>query len=166
MHGKSQADAWQRYIREKMNRALSRGSAWFLFGLAFLVVYREVFETILFYAAMWNDGPTAVLAGTGVGSVLLGIIAWLMLRYSRKLPIAQFFRYSSALIAALAVVLIGKGIAAIQEAGLIEVTPLVEVPRIEILGLYPSVQVVSAQAIVLAILVAGFMWNQRKAAGQ
>ena len=137
-----------------------------MFGLAFLVVYREVFETILFYAAMWNDGPTAVLAGAGVGSVLLGIIAWLMLRYSRKLPIAQFFRYSSALIAALAVVLIGKGIAAIQEAGLIEVTPLVEVPRIEILGLYPSVQVVSAQAIVLAILVAGFMWNQRKAAGQ
>ncbi|MDP1908941.1 MAG: FTR1 family protein, partial [Hyphomicrobium sp.] len=57
MHGKSQADAWQRYIREKMNRALSRGSAWFLFGLAFLVVYREVFETILFYAAKWTDNP-------------------------------------------------------------------------------------------------------------
>lgn len=166
MHGKSQADAWQRYIREKMNRALSRGSAWFLFGLAFLVVYREVFETILFYAAMWNDNPTAVLTGAGVGSVLLGIIAWLMLRYSRKLPIAQFFRYSSALISALAVVLIGKGIAAIQEAGLIDVTPLVQVPRIELLGLYPSVQVVMAQAIVLAILVAGFIRNQRKAAGQ
>ena len=166
MHGKSQADAWQRYIREKMDRVLSRGSAWFLFGLAFLVVYREVFETILFYAAMWNDSPTAVLAGAGVGSILLGIIAWVMLRYSRKLPIAQFFRYSSALIAVLAVVLIGKGIAAIQEAGLIDVTPLVQVPRIELLGLYPSVQVVMAQAIVLAILVAGFIWNQRKAAEQ
>ena len=164
MHGKSQADAWQRYIREKMDRVLSRGSAWFLFGLAFLVVYREVFETILFYAAMWNDGPTAVLAGAGVGSVLLGIIAWLMLRYSRKLPIAQFFRYSSALIAVLAVVLIGKGIAAIQEAGLIGITPLLHVPRIEVLGLYPSVQVVIAQAIVLVVIVAGFAWNRRKAA--
>lgn len=163
MHGKSQADAWQRYIREKMTHALSRSSAWFLFGLAFLVVYREVFETILFYAAMWNDGPTAVLAGAGVGSVLLVIMAWVMLRYSRKLPIAQFFRYSSALIAVLAVVLIGKGIAAIQEAGVIDVTPLAQVPRIELLGLYPSVQVVMAQAIVLAILVGGFSWNQRKA---
>jgi high-affinity iron transporter len=166
MHGKSQADAWQRYIREKMSRVLSRGSAWFLFGLAFLVVYREVFETILFYAAMWNDGPVAVLTGAGVGAVLLGIIAWLMLRYSRKLPVGQFFRYSSALIAVLAIVLVGKGIAAIQEAGLIDVTPLVQVPRIELLGLYPSVQVVMAQAIVLAILVAGFIWNQRKAGGQ
>ena len=50
MHGKSQADAWQRYIREKMTGALSKRSAWFLFGLTFVVVYREVFETILFYA--------------------------------------------------------------------------------------------------------------------
>src|SRR3546814_10636427 len=48
MHGKAQADQWQRYIREKLSRALSRQSAWFLFGLAFIVVYREVFETILF----------------------------------------------------------------------------------------------------------------------
>src|SRR3546814_1762119 len=56
MHGKAQADQWQRYIREKLSRALSRQSAWFLFGLAFIVVYREVFETILFYAALWTQG--------------------------------------------------------------------------------------------------------------
>ena len=61
MHGKSQAEEWRRYIREKMHGALSRGSAWFLFGLAFIVVYREVFETILFYAARW----TAELAALG-----------------------------------------------------------------------------------------------------
>ena len=54
MHGKAQADEWRRYIRDKMQGALSRGSAWFLFGLAFIVVYREVFETILFYAALWT----------------------------------------------------------------------------------------------------------------
>src|SRR3546814_18663929 len=46
MHGKSQADAWQRYIREKLSPALSRGSMWFLFLLAFVVVYREAFETV------------------------------------------------------------------------------------------------------------------------
>ena len=64
MHGKSQAEEWRRYIREKMQGALSRGSAWFLFGLAFIVVYREVFETILFYAALWTpDNGTTILAG-------------------------------------------------------------------------------------------------------
>ena len=51
MHGKSNAEAWQRYIKEKMTHALSRRSGWFLFLLAF-VVYREVFETVLFYAAL------------------------------------------------------------------------------------------------------------------
>src|SRR3546814_8328147 len=63
MHGKSQADAWQRYIRTTVSNALSRGSAWFLFGLSFLIVYREAFETVLFYAALWSQGNhTAVLA--------------------------------------------------------------------------------------------------------
>ena len=50
-----------------------------LFGLAFLVVYREAFETILFYAAMWEDSPGALLAGVCVGAALLGAIAWAML---------------------------------------------------------------------------------------
>src|SRR3546814_1868900 len=53
-------------IREKLSRALSRQSAWFLFGLAFIVVYREVFETILFYAALWTQGNGGVMvAGAG-----------------------------------------------------------------------------------------------------
>jgi high-affinity iron transporter len=64
MHGKSHADAWQRYVREKLTHALSRKSGIFLLGLAFIVVYREAFETILFFAAIWNQGSkTSVLAG-------------------------------------------------------------------------------------------------------
>lgn len=156
MHGKANADAWQRYVREKMDRALSRGSGWFLFGLAFVVVYREVFETILFYAAMWEDAPGALLGGVALGAVLLAVIAWLMLRYSAKLPITQFFRYSSLLMAVLAVILAGKGVAAIQEAGLLGITPVSGVPRIDALGVHPSVQVLSAQLLALLTLVAGF----------
>ena len=54
--------------QEKMQGALSRGSAWFLFGLAFIVVYREVFETILFYAALWTpDNGATILAGALTG---------------------------------------------------------------------------------------------------
>ena len=160
MHGKAQADAWQRYVREKLNRALDQGSGWFLFGLAFVVVYREAFETILFYAAMWEDSPGALLAGVCVGAALLAAIAWAMLRYSAKLPIAQFFRYSSILMAVLAVILAGKGIAAIQEAGLIGVTPLSFVPKIEWIGLQPSLQVVLAQLAALGALIVGFVLNR------
>ena len=56
MHGKAQADEWQRYIREKLGNAVAGGSAWFLFLLAFIAVYREIFETILFYVALAAEG--------------------------------------------------------------------------------------------------------------
>jgi high-affinity iron transporter len=162
MHGKGQADEWQRYIHNKMGHALSKGSVWFLFSLAFVAVYREIFETILFYAALSAEGGAgAVVAGAAVGAALLAIIAVLMLRYSQRLPVGKFFTYSSALIAVLAVVLAGKGVAALQEAGLIGVAPLSHVPRITILGLFPSVEVVAAQLAVVVALVLGFTWNRR-----
>jgi len=164
MHGKAQAGAWQRYINERINKALSKRSAWFLFGLTFLVVYREVFETVLFYATLWNQGNSgAVAAGALAAIVLLAVIAVGMLRYSRKIPIARFFAYSSALIAILAVVLAGKGVAALQEAGLIDVQPLALVPRIDLLGLTPTVQSVLAQLVMLAAVLFGFWYNQRVA---
>jgi high-affinity iron transporter len=157
MHGKSQADEWRRYIQEKMQGALSRGSAWFLFGLAFIVVYREVFETILFYAALWTpDNGATILAGALSATALLAVIAWAMLRYSRTLPIGKFFAYSAILIAILAVVLAGKGIGALQEAGAIPVTPLTGVPRITLLGLFPTAEAVAAQILTLAATLLGF----------
>jgi high-affinity iron transporter len=162
MHGKAQADEWQRYINEKVGQALSRKSAWFLFLLAFVAVYREVFETILFFAALSSEGRIgALIAGAGAGLALLALIALLMLRFSRRLPIAKFFSYSSALIAVLAVVLAGKGVAALQEAGLLGVTPVRWAPRVAMLGLYPTVQGLAAQAATLAILLAGFGRNRR-----
>jgi len=162
MHGKAQADQWQRYIREKMSRALSGGSGWFLFGLAFVVVYREVFETILFYAALSAQGDNGMLlAGAGSAIGLLSLIAWAMLRYSRKLPIAQFFRYSSWLMAVLTVVLAGKGVAALQEAGLINIAPLADVPRLSMLGVFPTWQSVLAQLLMAVAIAVGFAWNGR-----
>ena len=157
MHGKAQADEWRRYIAAKMQGALSRGSAWFLFGLAFLVVYREAFETILFYAALWTSGNGAtILAGALTAVALLGVIAWAMLRLSKTLPIGQFFRYSAILIAILAVILIGKGVGALQEAGSLGITPVAGVPRITALGLYPTVESLAGQLAMVAALTIGF----------
>jgi high-affinity iron transporter len=157
MHGKAQAGAWQRYVREKLDHALARGSAWLLFTLSFVAVYREVFETIIFYAALGSQGQgAAMLGGIAAASALLAVIAWAMLRFSRELPIAKFFAYSAALIAVLAVVLAGKGIAALQEAGMIGVTPLAGFPRSPLLGLFPTAETLAAQALMVLLLVAGF----------
>lgn len=164
MHGKSQAGEWQRYIRETLGRALTRKSAWFLFGLAFLVVYREVFETILFYAALTAQGNGSfVLGGAVAAMAMLAGIGGAMLRYSRTLPIAAFFKYSSWLIAILAVVLAGKGVAALQEAGIFDILPVAGVPRIPMLGLFPSVQSLGAQALSLVLVMLGVWYNDRLA---
>jgi high-affinity iron transporter len=164
MHGKSNAEVWQRYVRESLSKALNRRSAWVLFGLSFLVVYREVFETILFYAAIWSEGNGgAVLAGGTVAALSLLGIAYAMMHYSKVLPIRQFFTYSSSLIAVLAVVLSGKGVAALQEAGYVSVHALVGCPRIELLGLYPTMETAAAQAVMIALLLLGFTYNMRTA---
>ena len=165
MHGKAQAGAWQIYVRDKLSRALAGGAVWFLFGLSFIAVYREVFETIIFYAAIGSHGDTAAMAGgIAVAAVLLAAIAWGMLRLGRRLPIAKFFQYSAALIAVLAVVLAGKGFAALQEAGMIGVTPLASFPRSPILGLYPTAETLGAQLVTILLLAAGFYRSRRTAA--
>lgn len=161
MHGKSQAGVWQLYVKQKLSHALSKRSAWFLALLAFVVVYREVFETILFYAAMWTQGAhRAILAGAAVAALLLVGVAWAMLRYSRRLPITQFFAASAALIAVLTVVLAGKGVAALQEAGVLVISTTAG-PRIDWLGVYPTWEGLGTQFAVLLVLIAGFAWNRR-----
>lgn len=162
MHGKSQADAWQRYIRDKLGQAISRGSTWGLFGLTFIVVYREVFETILFYTAIWSrEHGAAVIAGAGTAIIVLAAIAWILMRYGRVLPVGKFFAYSSALLAVLCVVLIGKGVSALQEAGWLPISPLAGFIRVEVLGVYPTVQGLSAQVVMATLLLIGFWNNQR-----
>lgn len=162
MHGKSHADAWQRYVREKLSHALSKKSGIFLLGLAFIVVYREVFETILFFVAIWNQGSkTSVVAGGATAALTLVVIGWAMLRYSRRLPIGQFFRYSAILIAVLAVVLIGKSVSALQEAGYLPMTWFEGGLRIELLGLYPTLQGITAQVGIALLLAIGFFLSGR-----
>ncbi|TCI11357.1 c-type cytochrome [Dyella soli] len=163
MHQKSIGGRWQAYLKAKMATALDRKSAWFVFGLTFISVYREVFETILFYAALWNEGQGVwLLSGIAVGALLLGLIAWLLLRTSRRLPLGVFFSVSSLVIAVLAVVLTGKGVAALQEAGWTAVT-VAPVPSIEVLGIYPTWQSLLAQLAVALMLAIGFSVNRWRA---
>ena len=163
MHQKSLAGRWQAYIRDKLSAALNRQSALMLFLLAFVTVYREVFETVLFYAALWTDGTGIyLLAGLALGVVLLGIVAWIMLRTSTRLPIGRFFAISSALVAVLAVVLVGKGVAALQEAGVLDVTPIAG-PSLDLLGIHPSLQTTLAQLAVVLVIAVSMMVNNRSA---
>jgi high-affinity iron transporter len=85
-----------------------------------------------------------------------------LLKFSARLPIGKFFSVSSILIAVLAVVLAGKGAEALQEAGILSVQTL-PLPRIELVGLFPSVQTLLLQGIVAFAAIAGFAYNARSA---
>ncbi|ABF12804.1 MULTISPECIES: FTR1 family protein [Cupriavidus] len=161
MHQKSLAGRWQAYVKAKLSSALNKKSALMLFLLSFVTVYREVFETVLFYAALWTEGNGVfLLAGLASGIAILAAIAIVLLRSTARLPIGQFFAFSSALVGVLAVVLIGKGIAALQKVGFLQVTPI-SMPRIDVLGIYPSVQTVVAQVLILLIIAASVVYNLR-----
>src|SRR5471032_470333 len=165
MHQKSSAGRWQEYLHAKLSAAMSRRSAWGLFALAFIAVYREVFETVLFYSALAADGNGgALLGGFLVAIVLLAVIAWVLLRSSARMPIGKFFSLTSAFVAVLAVILMGKGVAALQEAGWVGVNP-VDFIRVDILGILPTLETLAAQAAILAIVIIGYGWN-RMAAGK
>lgn len=160
MHQKSAAGRWQEYLSGKLASALSRGSApWALFGLAFIAVYREVFETVLFFSALWSEGQARpLLAGLAVGAALLAVLAGVLLRSSARMPIGKFFAVSSVLVAVLAVVLAGKGVAGLQEAGWLPVSPF-PWPHIDALGMYPFAETTLAQLLVLFIALLGFGLN-------
>jgi len=160
LHDKSNAAQWKQFIENSVRRALSAGVLWGLAGLSFIAVYREVFETILFYQALWMQTDTAgksmALSGLGAGIAVLVVLAWVIMRYSARLPLRQFFSFTGVLMFVLALVFAGKGVAALQEAGYIPVSP-VHFPRIDLLGIYPNLQGLLLQ---LGLLLLGlFLWH-------
>lgn len=164
MHDKAHAQRWQAYIDQRLSGALGSGTMSALVLVSFLAVYRELFETILFYQALWlQTAPgsrPALIAGAGTGAVALAGTTLLVLRLSARLPWGLFFGASAALMYVLAVVFAGKGVMALQEAGRMPLS-IVAVPRIDWLGIYPSAQALAAQAALVLLALAHLGWTLR-----
>jgi len=159
LHDKTHAAQWKRFIEDNIRKALTAGTLWGLAALSFIAVYREVFETILFYQALWVQtdaaGKSMAVTGLGAGAGVLAVLAWLVMRFSVRLPLRQFFAGTGFLMFVLAIVFAGKGVAALQEAGYLPITP-VAFPRIELFGIYPNLQGLLLQGALL--LLALVLW--------
>ncbi|HET8746536.1 MAG TPA: FTR1 family protein [Ramlibacter sp.] len=164
LHKRSYAQAWQAFIREHVTAALGKKTLWAMAGISFLAVYRELFEIVLFYQTLWAQagpqGHSAVLAGIAAAAVLLAGLAWFILRYSVRLPIGPFFTATSVLLVVMAVVFVGNGVAALQEAGVLSSTPahFISVP---LLGIHPNEQGLIAQALVLVLIALAVLASRR-----
>ncbi len=164
---KSEGDAWHRYITGTVDQHAEAGSRWALFTVVFLAVAREGFETILFFVPVFGAAQTTsdhllVWAGMAVAVVVLAALFVAVRYFGVRLPLRPFFRWTSVLLALLAITMAGGAAKEFQDSLILEATPLPGVPQIDWLGLYPTVETLTVQGIVTAVVVALMVWQFRK----
>jgi high-affinity iron transporter len=153
---KVEAAKWQKFIREKVSSALEHGGGKALMLVAFLAVYREGAETALFYQALFNSGPNVgvpLALGILVGLAALAVIFTLFYRYGVRIPMRPFFAVTSILLYYMAFVFMGKGIRELQEANVVPITVVPGAPHVEAMGIFPSVETLIAQGILVLLLI-------------
>jgi high-affinity iron transporter len=153
---KVEAAKWQKFIREKVSSALEHGGGKALAVVAFLAVYREGAETALFYQALFNGGPNVgvpIALGIFVGLAALAVIFTLFYRYGMRIPMRPFFAVTSILLYYMAFVFMGKGIRELQEANVLPITLVPGAPHIDAMGIYPSMETIAAQGILVLLLI-------------
>jgi high-affinity iron transporter len=103
-----------------VRRAVSTGSAWALFSLAFVAVVREGIETVLFLtAAAFSMTSTQTLFGGALGLIVAVILGWLIFAAGKRLDVRAFFRVTSVFLILFAAGLFAHGIHELQEAALL-----------------------------------------------
>lgn len=165
MYSKAEAEAWKSYIEGKVESSVQTGSAFTLGFAAFLAVFREGAETILFYQAMFADKAdqsNMVWAGFGVGCVALIGVFWIIRFGSMRLPLKPFFIATSLLMYLMAFAFAGGGVKELQEGDVIGVTPVDFVPQIDLLGIYPSVETLAPQILMLLLTVFAIVKYRRQ----
>ena len=152
---------WKEYIQGKVKKALSKKSLFALASVSFFAVYREAFETVLFYQALLLQAGNAkdeVIWGLIVGTVLLLCLVLVVFKLGLRIPLKYFFSITSFLLYFLSFVFAGKGIRELQEAGIIGITPLNLIPQVDILGIYPTLETSIVQGVLLLALILSLFW--------
>jgi high-affinity iron transporter len=164
---KVEAAKWTAFVHGKMQSALSSGSGMALSAVAFLAVYREGFETILFYKALFTSGGgggssgAPIVAGIAAGAVGLVAVYFLINQLGLRVAMKPFFTITGAMLYYMAFVFAGKGVASLQEAQLIPVTVIEGAPRIPVLGVYPTLESLVVQGLLVVLAIAAAVWVMR-----
>ena len=162
MISKAEAASWSRYIDGKVQSSVEQGSAFALAFTAFLSVFREGAEVVLFYQPMLSEGnPGMVWAGFGAGCVLLVFVYLAITKLSIRLPIKVFFTATSILMAVMCVSFLGSGIKELAEGNVFDLSLRVPgVPEndvIQIFGIYPWLETLLPQLILAIVLLVTFL---------
>ncbi len=161
---KIEAAKWTAFVRGKMQSALSSGSGLALSAVAFLAVYREGFETILFYKALFTSAGAStvpVVGGIAAGAVGLVAIYLLVNQLGLRVAMKPFFAVTGVMLYYMAFVFAGKGVAELQGAGIIPLTVIEGAPRIPVFGVYPTVESLIVQGLLVALAIVAAIWAMR-----
>jgi high-affinity iron transporter len=163
VHGRLHASRWPSSIRGQVSDSLSQGTLYGIALVSFLAVFGEAFETVPFMQALWIQSDRlwrgALITGVASAGAALAIVAWLVSRYSARLPPQFLFSLGSLFLTVLAVIFAGKGVAALQAAGQLPTDPLA-ISGIPALGIYPSVQGLALQSLLVVVIVASFLYGR------
>ncbi|MBC7430243.1 MAG: cytochrome c/FTR1 family iron permease [Bacteriovorax sp.] len=166
LHRQTEISRWKQFIQEKVQGAIDNKNLFGLFTIAFISVFREAFETVLFIRALWFqtniDGKNAISLGLFAAIALIFTFSFFALRYSKKLPVRELFKVSSILTSILAFILAGKAVHSMQEAGILNVTSLPWNIRFDTLGLFPTWQTICAQVLIFALAMVLININTKK----
>ena len=157
LHTRSEANKWRQFIHGKVQDVVSSKKVFGLMGISFFAVYREAFEVVLFYQALWLQNETsrgAIIWGFMAGLVALILVTFAILKLGLKIPLEYFFGATGALLYIMAFIFAGNGINELQAAGWISSTPLSFAPQVPLLGIYPTLQTLVAQALMLMAFIA------------
>jgi high-affinity iron transporter len=164
---KAESRRWNAYLRANLERSLGGRSLWLLAGLAFLAVYREAAETVLFTQALLLDAEgraSEVWAGAGAGLLIVACASTLLGRASRRLPLGPFFAVSSLLLCGLAISFAGAGVYELVSAGYLPPRP-VAIPEVPWLGIHADLTALLVQLTIVGVIAAAGLASLRRAGG-
>jgi len=163
LHNKSTVTAWNRYISKQMNQALSNQSVWAMALLSFLTVFREGAETVVFYMGIAPKMSTADFSlGIVLALLILVAAAFFFAKASKKLPMHLFFGVATVFIYLLAFKIIGASIHTLQLTNVMPTHIIADLPVINIIGFYPSVETLSAQLILLVLIASTILYKKKQ----
>lgn len=158
MLSKAEAENWNKYIKDKVQQSIDKGSMYTLSFSAFLAVAREGAELIMFFQGMRaniTNNPHMLWAGLALAVVILVIVYFAITKLSVRLPLKPFFTFTSVLMFILCISFVGKGVYELQEADVIgrTVIPWMNGFNFELLGVYDRYENLIPQLILLALTI-------------
>jgi high-affinity iron transporter len=164
---KVETKKWIEFVKARVWKATTTGSVMVFVMLSFFTVYREGFETVLFYQAMLSFAKYMelyVTAGLFLGLAIIVTVVLVIRKLGKKLPLRVLFGVTMGVGAYMSIAFIGNAVREFQELDYISTTPMIGVvPRLDIniatmTGIHPTMETVVAQIILLSVYIIGSMY--------